>query len=308
VAGILEQARRLAQAGLRPGQRPAILLTGETGTGKGIVASAIHAILGGGPFIEVNCTAMPATLVESELFGHERGSFTDARSSRPGLFEAAHGGSIFLDEVGELDVAMQAKFLKVIEDKRVRRLGATRDREVDVQVMAATHRDLDVEVAAGRFRADLLHRLRVLAFEIPPLRERPADVRRLARHFAELLGQRYRGHPLGLSPDAEELLLAHSWPGNVRELRNVIERTALLGSGADVCRVDLAGLIGSTQRVEEAGSGYTLPDGGVVLEALERDLIRQALARSDGNRTRAAALLGLTRDTLRYRMEKYGLD
>jgi DNA-binding NtrC family response regulator len=325
LVGIFAQLERLAQAGLAPGERPAILLTGETGTGKGMIAHAIHELLGGGPFVELNCAAMPATLVEAELFGHERGSFTDAKAARPGLFEAADGGAIFLDEIGELEPAVQTKFLKVIEEKRVRRIGAVRDRALDVQVIAATHRDLDAAVAAGHFRADLLHRLRVLSFEIPALRERPGDVVRLARHFCEELGRQYRRGACRLTPAAEAALEAYAWPGNVRELRNVLERAVLLGAGPEIGGADLPGLApsGAPPRpaavaaaddrahplptVDGVPDSFLLPDAGVDLEAVERALVRQALERSNGNRTRAASLLGLNRHSLRYRLEKFGI-
>lgn len=318
---IFEQVGRLAGAKLAPGERPAILLTGETGTGKGMLAHAVHELLGGGPFVEVNCSAMPAALVEAELFGHERGTFTDAKTSRPGLFEAATGGAVFLDEIGELEPAIQAKFLKVIEEKRARRLGAIRDRALDVQVIAATNRDLQADVDSGRFRADLLHRLRVLTFEIPPLRERPGDIVLLARHFCEQLGIQYRRERCRLAPDAEAALLAYPWPGNVRELHNVLERAVLLGAGELLTASDLPGLavsaassgadpalLAAASDAPDPATPVRLPEGGIELESVERELLRQALERADGNRTRAAALLGLSRHTLRYRMEKFGFE
>ena len=318
---IFAQVGRLADANLTPGERPAILLTGETGTGKGMVAHAIHELLGGGPFVEVNCSAMPAALVEAELFGHERGTFTDAKTSRPGLFEAAGGGAVFLDEIGELEPSIQAKFLKVIEEKRARRLGAVRDRALDVQVIAATNRDLQADVETGRFRADLLHRLRVLTFEIPPLRERPGDILLLARHFCEQLGSRYRRGCCRLAPDAEAALRAYPWPGNVRELHNVLERAVLLGAGDLLTASDLPGLgvsaapfgarpdpVAAPTDDRDPATPIRLPDGGIELETVERELLRQALERAEGNRTRAAALLGLSRHTLRYRMEKFGFE
>lgn len=313
---LFAQIDRLRDAGLPPGRRPAILLTGETGTGKGIVARAIHARLGDGPFIEVNCTAMPASLIEAELFGHERGTFTDAKTSRTGLFEAANGGTIFLDEIGDLEAGLQAKFLKAIEEKRIRRLGSTRDRSVDVQVIAATHRNLDAAVANGTFRADLLHRLRVLAFEIPPLRERGDDLLKLARHFAAELGQLYGGAPRVFGADAEALLRDYAWPGNVRELRNLLERAILLHPGPELDAASIETLLGARAAVPAAAAvepdasaaTVALPAGGLDLQEVERDLIRQALDRTGGNRTRAASLLGLTRDTLRYRLEKHGME
>jgi len=304
---LFTQVRRLAAAELPPGRRPAILLTGETGTGKGIVARATHELLGGGPFIEVNCTAMPAALVESELFGHERGSFTDAKQARTGLFEAAQGGTLFLDEIGHIEPDLQAKFLKVIDERRVRRIGSSRDREVNVHVIAATNRDLDQAVREGAFREDLLHRLRVLSFELPPLRERPADVALLARHFCAELGQQYRRN-LQLTPAAAQLLSAYAWPGNVRELRNVIERATLL-SGADALGAEaFRGLTATAAPGAEAPHPFRLPEEGVDLEQLERDLLEQALARAGGNQSQAARLLGLSRHALRYRLGKPGTD
>ena len=302
---IFEQVRRLADAQLSPGDRPTILLTGETGTGKCIMARAIHKMLGGGPFLELNCTALPAALVESELFGHERGTFTDAKTARSGLFEAAEGGAIFLDEIGYIELGLQAKFLKVLEEKRIRRLGSTRDRVANVHVIAATNRNLEVAVQEGEFREDLLHRLRVLSFELPPLRERQGDLCTLARHFCTEIGHRYGARERSLSPEAEALLAAYSWPGNIRELRNVVERAILVTDEDEICTSAFPGLTGGPLA---SVSAVSLPSAGVELIEVERELIRQALARAEGNRTRAAELLGLTRDTLRYRIEKFDLN
>jgi two-component system NtrC family response regulator len=305
VAEILAHAERLRDTNLPPGKRPTILFRGETGTGKGVLAHAVHKILGRGPFIEFACPALPATLVEAELFGHERGAFTDARSSRPGLFEAAEGGTLFLDEIGELSLEVQAKLLKVIDEKRVRRLGSTSERTVDVHVMAATSRDLEGAVAAGTFRTDLLHRLRVLEIEVPPLRDRPEDIRLLGRHFASELGGRYYGRPARLSAEAEERLVRYPWPGNVRELRNVIERAVFVGRAEELPASAFSGLIPAGW--ERSPYAFVLPEGGVDLRSLERELLSQALERAEGSRTRAAALLGLTRYALRYRAKKFGL-
>lgn len=305
LAAVFSQIENLRDAGLTPGQRPAILLTGETGTGKGLVARGFHEILGGDPFIEINCTAMPAELVEAELFGHERGSFTDAKSAKPGLFETASGGSIFLDEIGHAALALQAKLLKVIEDKRVRRIGSSHDREVDVHVIAATNRELSTAVQAGEFRADLLHRLSVLSFELPPLRTRGDDLRQLAEHFCQKIGKTY-GRDVSISAAAQAELAAYSWPGNVRELRNVIERALLVHAATEIGEGVFAALLSASDH-GEAGN-FQLPEAGLDLAELERDLIRQALERTGGNRSQAATLLGLSRDTLRYRLEKYGLD
>jgi len=285
-----------------------VLLTGETGTGKGVIARALHELLGGGPFIEINCTAMPSELVEAELFGHERGTFTDAKTSRAGLFEAAAGGAIFLDEIGHASQELQAKLLKVIEDKRVRRLGSTRDREVDVHVIAATNRDLQSAVETGEFRSDLLHRLGVLSFEVPPLRARIDDIAALAEHFCGSIGQTY-GRAVTLSADALGELFRYPWPGNVRELRNVIERALLVNPGLEIGAGVFAALLGgSREEPPPQTDSFALPEAGIDLAQLERDLIRQALERTEGNRTQAAKLLGLSRDTLRYRLEKFQLD
>jgi DNA-binding NtrC family response regulator len=304
---LFEQVRRLAAAELPPGRRPAILLTGETGTGKGLVARAIHERLGGGPFIEVNCTAMPAALVEAELFGHERGSFTDAKQARTGLFEAAEGGTLFLDEIGHVEMGLQAKFLKVIDERRIRRLGSSRDRDVNVHVIAATNRDLDQAVRDGSFREDLLHRLRVLSFELPPLRERPGDVLLLARHFCGELARQYR-RQLELAPEAEGLLAAYPWPGNVRELRNVMERAVLLSAGDRLGPDAFRGLGGTAAGGAGAPRPFSLPAEGVDLAQLEQELLAQALERTGGNQSQAARLLGLSRHALRYRLGKPGTD
>ena len=306
VLRIFDQIDRLAEAGLPPGRRPSILITGETGTGKGLIARALHERLGGGPFIEVNCTALPESLMEAELFGHERGSFTDAKSSRTGLFEAATGGTIFLDEIGHAGLELQAKLLKAIEDKRIRRLGASRDTEVDVHVIAATHADLDEAVTQRQFREDLLHRLRVLSFHVPSLRERPDDIDALALHFCEHIGAAYK-RQIKLGSAALRELRRYPWPGNVRELRNVIERAILLERGEELEPHAFTSLRQPAAASDESDL-FQLPEGGVQLAELEKDLIRQAIQRTGGNRTRAAALLGLTRDSLRYRLEKFGLD
>ncbi len=306
---LFEQVDRLREAGLPAGRRPAILLTGETGTGKGVLARAIHERLGGGPFIEANCTAMPESLIEAELFGHERGSFTDAKAARTGLFEASEGGTLFLDEVGHATLGLQAKLLKVIEEKRVRRLGSSRERSVNVHAIAATNRDLDAAVAEQSFRGDLLHRLRVLAFTIPPLRERPDDIAPLAKHFCETIGHTY-AREVSIAAEGMEQLQRYPWPGNVRELRNVIERALLLESGPQIGGSTLRTLLptGDGQGGDGVDDTFRLPEEGVDLATLERHLIEQALERTGGNRTRSAALLGLSRDTLRYRLEKYELS
>jgi DNA-binding NtrC family response regulator len=287
---------------------PPVLITGETGTGKELVARALHfeGPRAGQPFVELNCAALPTPLVEAELFGHERGAFTDARERRLGLVEAADGGTLFLDEVGDLDPEIQVKLLKLLEDRRVRRVGANRDREVDVRIVAATNQSLEDRVNAGRFRSDLYFRLRIVQLEIPPLRDRPEDIDPLARRFLAEAAARYRRQGLSLGPAARRALATHSWPGNVRELRNAIEQAVAIAPSALLEPADLR-----LSAVARAGAGAQtlglLPEGGVSLEALERGLIEQALGRANWNVTAAARLLGLTRDTLRYRIEKFDL-
>ena len=230
IAAVREQAERLLRSAASPGRRPPpVLILGETGTGKGLLADAIHRAGGraGGPFVDVNCAAIPETLLEAELFGFERGAFTDARQAKAGLFQAARGGTVFLDEIGLLPLALQAKLLKVIEERAVRRLGSTRSEAVDAAVIAATSEDLTAAVERGRFRADLYHRLAVVTLVLPPLRARGRDVVLLAEHFLARACEDYRLPPRALGDDACAALLAHAWPGNVRELANVIERAAL---------------------------------------------------------------------------------
>ncbi len=302
----LARAERQMAAGVPP---PPVLVAGETGTGKELVARAVHfeGPRAEAPFVEINCAALPAPLVEDELFGHERGAFTDAKARKTGLVEAAEGGTLFLDEIGDMDLSLQAKVLRLLEDRRVRRLGAVRDRAVDVRIVAATNQRLEELVRAGRFRADLYFRLRIVALAVPPLRERGEDVRTLARHFLAQAGARYRRPDLRLTPAAERALLAHAWPGNVRELRNVMEHAALLSPGAEVGPGHLAlSPLGGVAGPDPAG-GFRLPEHGLDLEALERSLTEQALARTGWNVTAAARLLGLGRDALRYRVEKLGL-
>ncbi len=285
-----------------------ILVLGETGAGKELVARACHYAgpRAGAPFVEINCAALPAHLVEGELFGHEKGAFTDAQVRRIGLIESADGGTLFLDEIGELDLALQAKLLRVIENLRVRRLGAVQDRQVNVRIVAATNRDLDLLVESGRFRSDLLYRLRVLQINIAPLRARGDDVLLLARRFAAQVAARYGKKPLDLDARAQAALLAHDWPGNVRELRNVMERAVLLCRG-ELLGADDIGL--APARTQPAASASASDEGGSTsLEAIERSHLVRALEQSQWNVTRAARMLDISRDTLRYRIDKHGLQ
>lgn len=298
---------------------PPVLIAGETGTGKELVARAIHQASRhrAGPFIELNCAALPAELVEAELFGYERGSFTDAKERKIGLIEAADGGTLFLDEIGEMDLATQAKILKVIEDRMVRRIGGTRARAINVRFIAATNRELETRTAAGHFREDLKFRLSVVHFDLPPLRERGDDVLRIAEHLLEQLAVRYRRPARRLSEEARLTLLAHPWPGNVRELKNALERATLF-SESEALAVRELGLIRAEERaVGVNGTDHEIPGPAAALETpperfddlveLERAMIARALRQVDWNVSKAARNLHLSRDQLRYRIDKYGL-
>jgi len=310
---VLDQARQIAALD----ETPPVLITGETGTGKGLVARTIHASSprGSRPFIEVNCTALPATLMEAELFGHERGAFTDAKESKLGLFEAAEGGFLFLDEVGDIELALQGKLLKAVEERTVRRVGGIRDRKIDVRILAATNRDLERETERERFRRDLYFRLAVILLRMPPLRERGEDILFLANHFLNRFRSKYGKEASRFDPRARDLLLAYPWPGNVRELSHVIER-AVLWSRGPVLDVDHLSLSTPAPAPETApreptpaaAEAAALPAAGMDLEQWERSIIEQALRESEGNQTRAAQRLGISRDTLRYRLKKFGIQ
>ncbi len=283
-----------------------VLLTGESGTGKDLVAKVIHyeSARADGVFQNITCSALPETLLESELFGHERGAFTDAKHQKPGLLEQADGGTVFLDEIGEMTPALQAKLLRFLEEKTFRRVGGTADLRVDVRVIAATNRRLEDGVRSGRFREDLYYRLRVLPVELPPLRERTGDVALLAAHFVAAYAREFRKGVWGLTADAVRRLEIHGWPGNVRELKNAVERAVLLAEGERLVPDDFPlGAAGGPSL-----DGFRLPPAGVDLEELERDLVVQALRRTGGNQTQAAKLLHLNRDQIRYRIEKFGLE
>jgi DNA-binding NtrC family response regulator len=280
-----------------------VLLTGETGTGKDLVAKAIHynSERTSRAFVNITCSALPEQLLESELFGHERGAFTDARQQKRGLFETADGGTIFLDEIGEMTAGLQAKLLRFLEEKTFKRVGGLADIRVDVRVVAATNRDLDRGVEAGKFREDLFYRLQVMPIALPPLRERRGDVALLASHYITRFSEEFRKRIRGLTTEASSLLEQYQWPGNVRELRNAIERAMLL-----VDRDRLEPRDFSLTRTVTP-TKFLLPPEGVNLEEVERQLLMQALERSDGNQTHAAQLLGINRDQVRYRIEKFGL-
>jgi DNA-binding NtrC family response regulator len=307
---MLGLARKVAES-----EVSSILLQGDSGTGKDLVAKAIHyaSRRAEASFVAINCAAIPATLIESELFGYEKGAFTDAKARKEGLFEQAEGGTLFLDEIGELELGLQAKLLRVLEEGTFRRVGGLKDIPLDVRVIAASNRDLKTEGEAGRFRTDLYYRLSVIQINIPPLRERGADVLLLAEHFTRALDKNTRRGAPALAPEVAEAFLRYKWPGNVRELRNVIERVLILEEGNVITGQHLPREVFSTGKRERAFSArsveraeelFSLPAGGISLEAVEMSLVRQALGQSSGVQKEAAKLLGISRDRLRYRMKK----
>lgn len=303
-----------------------VLLQGESGTGKDLVAKAIHycSRRAEGPFVAINCAAIPATLIESELFGHERGAFTDAKTRKEGLFEQAEGGTMFLDEIGELELNLQAKLLRVLEEGTFRRVGGLKNLPLNTRIVASSNRDLKAESEAGKFRLDLYYRLSVIQVDLPTLRERGDDVLVLADAFIKLFNQRLRRSVRGLKPEVAELFRHYRWPGNVRELRNVIERVMILEDDdlisttylprnfiSDDATIAVAAPQsekpsedGMSPPVVESRELFELPSSGIHLDEIEMSFVRQAMQRSGGNQTRAAELLGITRDQLRYRLKK----
>lgn len=306
---MLALARKVAES-----EVSSVLLQGESGTGKDLVAKAVHyhSSRSDRPFVAINCAALPGTLIESELFGYEKGAFTDAKARKEGLFEQAEGGTLFLDEIGELELSLQAKLLRVLEEGSFRRVGGLRDLPLDVRVVASSNRDLKSESEAGRFRADLFYRLSVIQIDIPPLRERGDDVRVLAEHYMTSFRNRLRKNINSITPEAHAAFRSYEWPGNVRELRNVIERAMILEDGYEITAKYLPrGLSGESIPASGARSdgggvreGFRLPSEGLSLDDVEMSLVRQALEQSGGNQTKAAELLGISRDQLRYRMKK----
>lgn len=290
-----------------------VLLQGESGTGKDLVAKAIHygSQRAEQPFVAVNCAALPATLIESELFGYEKGAFTDAKARKEGLFEQAEGGTLLLDEIGELELSLQAKLLRVLEEGAFRRVGGLKDIPMDVRVLAASNRDLKTESEAGRFRLDLYYRLSVIQIDIPPLRERGDDVLLLAQHYIDTIGGRLKRSRkiTGLAPETRDVFRKYHWPGNVRELRNVIERALILEDNDQITTEYLpGGLLMSPPHLSfitpDLAAQFVLPAEGISLDQAELSFVRQAIERSGGNQTRAAELLGISRDQLRYRLKK----
>ena len=306
IIGTSESLRSvLDMAGRAAPSDATVFITGESGTGKELLARGIHhnSQRAAGPFVAVNCAAIPEGLIESELFGHVKGAFTGAVRDREGKFEQADKGTIFLDEIAELRIDLQAKILRVLQEREVERVGGGRPIRVDVRVIAATNRDIEQAVKAGAVREDLYYRLSVITLHMPPLRERREDIPLLVSYFIRKFNG---GADVTVAPDAMAAITSYGWPGNVRELENVIERASVLKRGGVITLSELPEkLKGGKASVE--GIILNLPDGGISLEELERGLIIKALEKYKGNQTRAAEYLGITRPTLIYRMEKYGL-
>ena len=307
-----------------------ILIQGESGTGKDLVAKTIHyeSSRQNGPFVAINCSAIPETLMEAELFGHEKGAFTDAKQMKKGLFETANSGTLFLDEIGELSPLLQAKLLRVLEDQVIRRVGGVRDMQVDVRVIAASNRDLEKAVREGHFRQDLYYRLAIIAIFIPPLRERSEDILPLVDFFIGWYNKKFKKSIRGISPETRRLLVAHNWPGNVRELKNSIERAMILEDESILRPVYMPFAVGQAARSgltafehssatgdsggRQLANGRVvprlyIPEEGTSLEEVERAMVELAMRQANGNQTHAARLLDISRDALRYKLKKFEL-
>ena len=293
-----------------------VLIQGESGTGKELVAKAIHysSLRSDKPFMAINCAALPVTLLETELMGHEKGAFTDAKAAKKGLFELADGGTLFLDEIGDMDLSMQAKLLRVLEEKSFRRVGGVRDIKVDVRVISATNQNLSTAMNEGKFRKDLYYRLQVVPITLPPLRERGRDIISLARHFVRHFSKECHKNVQGISREAEQLLLENSWPGNVRELKNVIERAMIFEIDREIMPEHLPQelLHRESAPAMQAAAPISLdcleiPETGISIEDVEQALVKRALEMANHNQTQAALLLKMPRDAFRRRMKRFGL-
>ena len=311
VREVVELIRKLAAS-----EASTILIQGESGTGKDLVAHAIHyeSARRDRPFYAINCAAIPENLMESELFGHEKGAFTDARAQKKGMFEMADGGTLFLDEISEMNLGMQAKLLRVLEGQSFRRVGGVKNITVDVRVIVASNRNLEEAVRSSRFRQDLYFRLAIIPVTLLPLRDHKVDIPPLLDHFIRHYNEKFHKNIQGLTKEAEELLMNYDWPGNIRELRNAIERVMILAEGNRVAakylpiRISEGGVLPVPMSEDSEDGRIRLPQGGISLYEVERELIRQALEQSRGNKTTAAKLLHVTRDTLRYKVKKYRLE
>lgn len=290
---------------ISPIRNTTVLLQGESGTGKNLVARAIHqrSMQPKSPFVEINCASIPATLLESEIFGYEKGAFTNAIASKKGLLEEAHGGTLFLDEIGELPLSLQAKFLSFMETKTFRRLGSTQERSVDIRIIVASNKDLKQAVENHEFRQDLFYRIHVVSLKLPPLRELGHDIIIIADHFMSLFAYDFKKKVRGMTNEAKSKLLRYPWPGNVRELRNVVERAVIFFDGNEIQAEDI--FLGEEKKFSEATDQIVIPKNGLSLFDVEKKLLMDALSRANGNQSQAARLLGLSLDTFRYRMKKY---
>jgi two-component system, NtrC family, response regulator AtoC len=306
IQGVLDMIQKIAQS-----DASTVLIQGESGTGKELVARAVHANSSRSDkaFMAINCAALPENLLESELLGHEKGAFTDAKSQKKGLLELADGGSVFLDEIGDMPYPMQAKLLRILEDKTFKRVGGVKDIQVDVRIISATNQEIKTLMMENKFRKDLYYRLQVVPIYLPPLRERKEDILPLARHFIETFNLEFRKNVKEISEKAREFLIRYDWPGNVRELKNVIERAMILESEdillLEHLPVELVG--GLLPAASPAASTINIPTEGMSLEKVEEELVKQALAAAGGNQSKAADLLGVQRDAFRRRMKKFGL-
>ncbi|MGM0484275.1 MAG: sigma-54 interaction domain-containing protein [Candidatus Krumholzibacteriota bacterium] len=307
---VIELSRKVAESA-----STSIMITGENGTGKGALAGAIHSASPrrDGPFIEVNCAAIPSALLESEFFGHEKGAFTDAKQKKIGLFECANGGTIFLDEIGEIDYRLQAKLLKFLDSRTIRRVSGTQFLPVDIRIISATNRDLKQDVENKVFRADLFYRLNVVEINLPPLRERIEDLIPIAEHYTAKFARRLKKGDIKLTDEAIEALMKYSWPGNIRELINIIERAVLLNTSGSIKPADLPISRDFTETTVNAGKdqekvSIDLPSEGIALDRIEREIILEALMKNEGNITAAARFLEVERGTMRYKLRKHGID
>ncbi|HEY5497909.1 MAG TPA: sigma 54-interacting transcriptional regulator, partial [Syntrophales bacterium] len=310
-----EKVERIAEAHVS-----SILITGESGVGKEVIARNIHRMMFGVeasssvPFIAVNCSALPDTLLESELFGYEKGAFTDARKNKKGLFEVADGGTLLLDELGEMKLSLQSKLLRALEERVVRRIGGQEEIPVEVTVIATTNRDLSAAVEKGEFRMDLFYRLNAFCLNVPPLRDRDRreDIPVLANHFLASFAKEYNKPVEGFSAEAEKLMLSYHWPGNVRELKNMVRGIVVLQNARMIMPenlpLELSGLTARKEKEKVQQEGFLLPEAGMSLDEMEKELIIQAMERAEGNKTKAAKLLKISYDSFRYQLKKFGLE